>query len=469
MKNLEFRTAASARGGMVVMAGVPGVAAGTRVSLIDHAGRRRNGLVIRTSDAAVMVEVFEGTDGLDLERTWVRFLDEPYSLPVSRDLLGRVFNGVGQPRDGRPPIVSGQRRDINGAALNPTARAYPREFIQTGLSALDGMNSLTRGQKLPIFSGGGLPHNRVAAQIVRQARLLGEAASEFVVVFAAFGVSSQDARYFQDSFEESGALERLVMFLNLADEPVIERLLTPRAALTAAEYLAFELDYHVLVVMTDMTAYAEALREVAVLRGDVPARKGYPGYLYSDLAELYERAGRIRDRRGSITLIPVLSMPSDDITHPIPDLTGYITEGQIVLSRELHAQGIYPPVAVLPSLSRLMKDGIGGDFTREDHPHVASQLFASYAKALEVRGLAAIIGAEDLGEGDRRYLEFAEAFERRFVGQGEDEERDVYASLDLAWDLLSMLPVAALTRLSEEELAKYHKGSREPRVESRER
>ncbi|MDD4882305.1 MAG: V-type ATP synthase subunit B, partial [Gallionellaceae bacterium] len=350
MKNLEFRTAASARGGMVVMAGVPGVAAGTRVSLIDHAGRRRNGLVIRTSDAAVMVEVFEGTDGLDLERTWVRFLDEPYSLPVSRDLLGRVFNGVGQPRDGRPPIVSGQRRDINGAALNPTARAYPREFIQTGLSALDGMNSLTRGQKLPIFSGGGLPHNRVAAQIVRQARLLGEAASEFVVVFAAFGVSSQDARFFQDSFEESGALERLVMFLNLADEPVIERLLTPRAALTAAEYLAFELDYHVLVVMTDMTAYAEALREVAVLRGDVPARKGYPGYLYSDLAEIYERAGRIRDRRGSITLIPVLSMPSDDITHPTPDLTGYITDGQIVLSRELHAQGIYPPVAVLPSL-----------------------------------------------------------------------------------------------------------------------
>ncbi|MDD5365598.1 MAG: V-type ATP synthase subunit B [Gallionellaceae bacterium] len=457
MKNLEFRTAASARGGMVVMAGVPGVAAGTRVSLIDHAGRRRNGLVIRTSDAAVMVEVFEGTDGLDLERTWVRFLDEPYSLPVSRDLLGRVFNGVGQPRDGRPPIVSGQRRDINGAALNPTARAYPREFIQTGLSALDGMNSLTRGQKLPIFSGGGLPHNRVAAQIVRQARLLGEAASEFVVVFAAFGVSSQDARFFQDSFEESGALERLVMFLNLADEPVIERLLTPRAALTAAEYLAFELDYHVLVVMTDMTAYAEALREVAVLRGDVPARKGYPGYLYSDLAEIYERAGRIRDRRGSITLIPVLSMPSDDITHPIPDLTGYITEGQIVLSRELHAQGIYPPVAVLPSLSRLMKDGIGGDFTREDHPHVASQLFASYAKALEVRGLAAIIGAEDLGEGDRRYLEFAEAFERRFVGQGEDEERDVYASLDLAWELLSMLPVETLTRLGEEELAKYHR------------
>jgi V/A-type H+-transporting ATPase subunit B len=458
MKNIEFRTAASARGGLLVMAGVPGVAAGTRVGLTDHAGRRRSGLVIRTSDDAVMVEVFEGTDDLDLERTWVRFLAEPYSLPVSRDILGRVFNGVGKPRDGRPPIISDERRDINGSPLNPAARAYPREFIETGLSALDGMNSLTRGQKLPIFSGGGLPHNRVAAQIVRQARLLGDAAAEFVVVFAAFGVSSQDARYFQESFEESGALQRLVMFLNLADEPVIERLLAPRAALTAAEYLAFELDHHVLVVMTDMTAYAEALREVAVLRGDVPARKGYPGYLYPDLAEIYERAGRIRDRRGSITLIPVLSMPSDDITHPIPDLTGYITEGQIVLSRELHAQGVYPPVAVLPSLSRLMKDGVGGDFTRPDHPHVASQLFASYARALEVRGLAAIIGAEDLSEGDRRYLEFAEAFERRFVGQGEDEDRDVYATLDLAWELLSMLPAEALIRVSEAELAKFHKG-----------
>ncbi|MDD3529985.1 MAG: V-type ATP synthase subunit B [Gallionellaceae bacterium] len=457
MKNLEFRTASSARGGLLVMANVAGVAAGTRVGITDHSGRRRNGLVIRTSDDAVLVEVFEDTDDLDLERTWVRFLDEPYSLPVSRDILGRVFNGVGRPRDGRPPIVSGQHRDINGAPLNPAARAYPREFIETGLSAIDGMNSLTRGQKLPIFSGGGLPHNRVAAQIVRQARLLGEAAGDFAVVFAAFGVSSQDARFFQEGFEESGALERLVMFLNLADEPVIERLLTPRAALTAAEYLAFELDRHVLVVMTDMTAYAEALREVAVLRGDVPARKGYPGYLYSDLAELYERAGRIRNRPGSITLIPVLSMPSDDITHPIPDLTGYITEGQIVLSRELNAQGVYPPIAVLPSLSRLMKDGIGGDFTRPDHPRVASQLFASYARALEVRGLAAIIGAEDLSEGDRRYLEFAEAFERRFVGQAEGDQRDVYATLDLAWDLLSMLPAASLTRVSEEELAKHYK------------
>jgi V/A-type H+-transporting ATPase subunit B len=463
MKNVEFRTATSVQGGLIVMRGVPGVAAGTRVSLRDHTGQLRNGLVIRVSDEAALIEVFEGTEALDLERTWARFLDEPFTLPLSRDILGRVFNGTGKPRDGRPPIISTERRNINGEALNPAARAYPREFIQTGISAIDGMNSLTRGQKLPIFSGGGLPHNRVAAQIVRQAKLLGEEASDFAVVFAAFGVSSTDARFFQESFEESGVLNRVVMFLNLADEPVIERLMTPRAALTAAEYLAFDLDYHVLVVMTDMTAYAEALREVAVLRGDVPARKGYPGYLYSDLAEIYERAGRIRDRRGSITLIPVLSMPADDITHPIPDLTGYITEGQIVLSRELYNQGVYPPVAVLPSLSRLMKDGIGQGYTREDHPHLASQLFASYARALEVRGLAAIIGAEELSESDRRYLEFANAFERRFIGQGEDEDRSVFETLNLAWDLLSMLPPEQLIRVSEAELAKYHKW--QPKVE----
>ncbi|HRH82249.1 MAG TPA: V-type ATP synthase subunit B [Thiobacillaceae bacterium] len=457
MKNIEFRTASSAQGGLIVMSGVPGVSAGSRVQIKDHAGRLRNGLVIRVSDDAVLVEVFEGTDELDLERTWVRFLDEPFMLPVSRDIMGRIFNGAGHPRDGRPPLVSSDKRNVNGEALNPAARAYPREFIQTGVSAIDGMNSLTRGQKLPIFSGGGLPHNRVAAQIVRQAKLLGEESSEFVVVFAAFGVSSGDARYFQESFEESGVLNRVVMFLNLADEPVIERLLTPRAALTAAEYLAYDLDYHVLVVMTDMTAYAEALREVAVLRGDVPARKGYPGYLYSDLAEIYERAGRIKNRPGSITMIPVLSMPSDDITHPIPDLTGYITEGQIVLGRELANQGVYPPVTVLPSLSRLMKDGIGKNYTREDHPHVASQLFASYAKALEVRGLAAIIGAEELSEGDRRYLEFANAFERKFIGQGEDDDRSVFDTLNLAWDLLSMLPPEVLIRVSEAELEKYHK------------
>jgi V/A-type H+-transporting ATPase subunit B len=327
--------------------------------------------------------------------------------------------------------------------------------VQTGIAAIDGLNSLVRGQKLPIFSGSGLPHNRLAAQIVRQAKLPNEEGG-FAIVFAAMGVSNTDARMFQEDFESSGVLSKVVMFLNLADDPAIERLILPRAALTAAEYLAFDMDLHVLVIMTDMTHYAEALREVATAKGDVPSRKGYPGYLYSDLAELYERAGRIKERHGSITMIPVVSMPSDDITHPIPDLTGYITEGQIVLSRELHNQGIYPPVAVPPSLSRLMKDGIGKDYTREDHPRVANQLYASYARALEVRNLASIIGAEELSAADRAYLRFAESFERDFVGQGEDEERSIIETLDLAWRQLSLLPRESLARVSEADLDKYH-------------
>jgi V/A-type H+-transporting ATPase subunit B len=427
----------------------------------DHRGRRRNGLVIRTSHDVVLVEVFEGTDDLDLERTWVRFLEEPFQLALSRELLGRVFDGVGNPRDGRPPLVAGLRRPVGGAPVNPAARAYPREFIQTGVSAIDGMNSLVRGQKLPIFSGSGLPHNRLAAQIVRQARLPGEEAS-FAVVFGAMGVSHADARFFQEEFEESGVLGQVVMFTNLADDPPIERLILPRTALTAAEYLAFDLDLHVLVVLTDMTHYAEALREIATAKGDVPSRKGYPGYLYSDLAEIYERAGRIRERRGSVTLIPVVTMPSDDITHPVPDLTGYITEGQIVLSRELAARHVYPPVAVLPSLSRLMKDGIGKRYTREDHPHVASQLFAAYAQALEVRNLAAIIGSEELSERDRDYLAFADAFETRFVSQGDADDRGIFDTLAAAWDVLSILPPDALTRVTEEELARHHRFGASP-------
>ena len=461
MSGKEYRLATAARGGLLYMRGVPGVALGDRVAVRDHSGRRRNGQVIRTSDELVLIQVLEGTDNLDLERTWVRFLDQPFEIALSPDLLGRVFNGLGQPRDGRPPLYSRLKRNVNGAPVNPAARAYPREFIQTGISSVDGLNSLVRGQKLPIFSGSGLPHNRLAAQIVRQARLPGEE-SHFAVVFAAMGVSYSDAHFFRETFAGSGVLRNVVMFLNLADEPTIERLILPRAALTAAEYLAFDLDLHVLVVMTDMTHYAEALREVATAKGDVPARKGYPGYLYSDLAEIYERAGRIRGKSGSITMMPVVSMPSDDITHPIPDLTGYITEGQLVLSRTLNNLGIYPPLDIPPSLSRLMKDGVGKNFTREDHPHVASQLFASYAKALEVRGLAAIIGAEELSDADRRTLQFAEAFERRFIGQGEDEDRSVHETLNLAWDLLSMLPVESLIRVSEEELAKYHKGNVAP-------
>ncbi len=464
MNALEYRTAAWARGGLLAMRNAPGVALGDRVAVLDHLGRRRSGQVIRTSEELVLIQVLEGTDNLDLERTWVRFLDQPFELSLAPEIMGRVFNGVGQPRDGRPPIVSRLSRNVNGASINPAARAYPREFIQTGISTIDGMNTLVRGQKLPIFSGSGLPHNRLAAQIVRQARLLhqqpttGVAASnqEFALVFAAMGVSHSDARYFEESFEQSGVLGQVVTFINLADDPPIERLILPRVALTCAEYLAFELDKHVLVVMTDMTYYAEALREIATAKGDVPSRKGFPGYLYSDLAEIYERAGRIRGKAGSITLIPVVSMPSDDITHPVPDLTGYITEGQIVLSREMAAAGIQPPVAVLPSLSRLMKDGIGEGMTRDDHARVASQLFASYAKAQEVRSLAAIIGAEELSEEDNRYLQFAQAFETRFVTQGETEDRSIFDTLDLAWEVLSLLPREVLTRLPEKDLdARY--------------
>ena len=455
MSDKEYRLATEARSGLLYMRGVPGVALGDRVVVRDHSGRRRNGQVIRTSDELVLIQVLEGTDNLDLERTWVRFLDQPFEVALSPDLLGRVFNGIGQPRDDLPPLFSHLKRNVNGSPVNPAARAYPREFIQTGLSAVDGLNALVRGQKLPIFSGSGLPHNRLAAQIVRQARLPDED-SHFAVVFAAMGVSYADARFFRETFADSGVLRNVVMFLNLADEPAIERLILPRAALTVAEYLAFDLDLHVLVVMTDMTHYAEALREVATAKGDVPARKGYPGYLYSDLAEIYERAGRIRGKPGSITMMPVVSMPSDDITHPIPDLTGYITEGQLVLSRTLNSLGIYPPVDIPPSLSRLMKDGIGKDHTREDHARVAGQIYASYARGLEVRNLASIIGAEDLSETDRNYLDFADAFERRFVGQREDEERSVVETLDIAWDLLSLLPPEALTRVAEADLAQYH-------------
>lgn len=455
MSAKEYRTAASARGGLLVVENVPGVAFGDRVQIRDEDGNQRNGQVIRCSNAEILVQVYEGTDDMDIQSTWVRFLDEPLQIALSPEIPGRIFNGIGEPKDGRPPIVSSIRRPVAAGAINPSARTYPKEFIQTGVSTIDGLNSLVRGQKLPIFSGSGLPHNRLAAQIVRQAKLVDQETS-FSIVFAAMGVSNTDAKFFEDAFSSSGVLGNVVMFINLADDPPIERLALPRVALTAAEYLAFDLDRHVLVVMTDLTYYAEALREVATAKGDVPSRKGYPGYLYSDLAEIYERCGRIKGRQGSITLVPVVSMPSDDITHPIPDLTGYITEGQIVLNRELHNQGVYPPVHVSSSLSRLMKDGIGKDDTREDHPRVASQLFALYARALETRNLASIIGADELSERDRRYLKFADDFDQKFVGQGEHEDRSIIDTLDLAWDLLSMFPRDVLSRVSEMELAKYH-------------
>jgi len=455
MKEKEYRLASAARGGLLFLKGVPGVAFGDRVMIRDHRGQKRNGQVILSSQELVMVQVLEGTDDLNLHDTWVRFMEEPFEMPLSPGLLGRIFNGIGHPIDDRPPVVSRLSKNVNGSPVNPAARAYPREFIQTGISAIDGLNSLVRGQKLPIFSGSGLSHNRLAAQIVRQAKLLGEE-SRFVVVFAAMGVSYSDARFFREDFESNGVLGNVVMFINLADDPPIERLILPRTALTVAEYLAFELDLHVLVVLTDMTYYAESLREVATAKGDVPTRKGYPGYLYSDMAEIYERAGRIRNRHDSITMVPVVSMPSDDITHPIPDLTGYITEGQIALSRELHNQGLYPPVDVPPSLSRLMKDGIGKDDTREDHPRVASQLYAAYAKALEVRNLASIIGPEELSDLDRRYLKFADHFEQNFITQGEDEDRSIIETLNIAWEILSLLPGDALSRVTETDLAKYH-------------
>ncbi len=455
MSDLEYRKVSSIHGALMFLKGVDEVALGDRVVIRDNQGRRRNGQVIKTSNDIVMVQVFEGTDDLDLENTWVRFLDQPFELSLSPDILGRNFNGIGEPRDGRPPIISSIQRNVNGSPVNPAARAYPREFIQTGISTIDGLNSLVRGQKLPVFSGSGLPHNRLAAQIVRQAKLPGDV-SNFVIVFAAMGVSYSDALFFEEEFESSGVLRNVVMFMNLANDPPMERLILPRTALTAAEYLAYELDHHVLVVITDMTNYAEALREVATEKGDVPSRKGYPGYLYSDLAEIYERAGRLRDRHGSITMIPILSMPSDDITHPIPDLTGYITEGQIVLSRELHSKSVYPPVHVPPSLSRLMKDGIGKDDTREDHARVASQLYASYTRALEARNLASIIGAEELTERDRRFLDFADKFENSFVKQSGNEERNIIETLNIAWTLLSLLPPGALSRVTEEDLQKYH-------------
>lgn len=454
----EYRTVTQARGGLLVVKDAPGVAFGDRVRIQDYSGAVRNGQVIRSGDDGVLVLVFEGTEDLDLEQTWVRFLDEPVDIALSPEILGREFNGLGEPRDGRPPILSNLRRPVAGAALNPASRTYPREFIQTGISTIDGLNSLVRGQKLPIFSGSGLPHNRLAAQIVRQAKLKDQN-SGFSVVFAAMGVSYADAKFFRDDFASSGVLRNVVMFINLADDPPVERLTLPRTALTAAEYLAYDLDRHVLVVMTDMTYYAEALREVATAKGDVPARKGYPGYLYSDLAEIYERCGRIHDRHGSITMMPVVSMPSDDITHPIPDLTGYITEGQIVLSRELHNQGIYPPVHISPSLSRLMKDGIGEGDTREDHPRVSSQIYALYARAQETRNLASIIGSDELSERDRRYLAFANDFDTRFVGQAETEDRSIEATLTLAWELISAFPRDMLTRVKEADLAKYYVGS----------
>ncbi len=416
----------------------------------------RMGKVLEIERDLALVQVFEGTSGLDTKNTRIRFLGKGLELPVSLDLLGRVFDGLGRPKDNGPAIVSTKKMDINGNPINPTARDYPIDFIQTGISAIDGLNTIVRGQKLPIFSGAGLPHFRLAAQIVRQARVLGED-EKFALVFATMGITFEEADFFISDFKRTGAIERTVSFINLAQDPAIERLATPRVALTAAEYLAFEKGMHVLVILTDMTNYCESLREVSAARFEVPGRRGYPGYLYTDLATLYERSGRIKGLPGSITLIPILTMPEDDKTHPIPDLTGYITEGQIILSRELHRKGIYPPIDPLPSLSRLRDKGIGQGKTREDHPGVANQLFAAYARGREVRELAVILGEAALSELDKAYFGFADNFEKSFIRQDEKENRNIERTLAIGWDLLANIPFEELKRIKEEHLEKYLK------------
>ncbi len=451
----EYSMIREIKGPLLIVEGVSNVAYDEIVEVELPSGEKRRGRVLDVSRGVAVVQVFEGTTGITTTGTKVRFLGKPLEIPVSEDMLGRIFNGLGEPIDGGPPVIAEEERDVNGAPLNPAERAFPEDFIQTGISAIDGMNTLVRGQKLPIFSGSGLPHNILAAQIARQATVRGEG-EEFAVVFAAIGIKYDDFLFFKKFFEETGALNRVAMFVNLADEPAMIRLVTPRAALTLAEYLAFERDMHVLVILTDMTNYAEALREISAAREEVPGRQGYPGYLYSDLASIYERAGRVKGKKGSITQMPILTMPNDDITHPIPDLTGYITEGQIVLSRELYNRGIYPPINVLMSLSRLMKEGIGPGKTREDHAGVSNQLYSAYSRGVELRSLAAVVGEESLSPVDRKYLEFADAFEQRFLKQGERENRTIEQTLDLAWEILAILPEEELTNLKEEHIKKYH-------------
>jgi len=462
MRGIEYRGLTRIEGPVVITSHCRNIGFNEMVAVYGRDNNKRLGRVLDLSEDWAAIQIFGNSTGLSADESRVEFLDKPMELRVGMGLLGRVFNGLGEPADGYGDIFSSKTRDINGFPINPYARTYPRDFIQTGISSIDGMNTLIRGQKLPIFSGNGLPHNRLAAQIVRQAKILSANGgstddSRFVIVFCAMGVKNDVARFFLSDFERSGVLSNVVIFLSLADSPSLERLIAPRCALTAAEYLAYEKNMHVLVVMTDMTNYCEALREVSSIRGEVPGRKGYPGYLYSDLASLYERAGKIKDSSGSITQIPVLSMPNDDISHPIPDLSGYITEGQIVLDRELYQRGIYPPVAGLPSLSRLMKDGIGKDMTREDHKDVSSQLFAAYAKVKQIRNLVSIIGEEELSDNDRCYLKFGERFEQEFLSQDEYENRSIDETLDTGWKVLKELPKEDLLRVKEEYIEKYMK------------
>jgi len=455
----EYRTIGRISGPLLFVEAVRGVGFGELVRIVAPDGSERRGQVLEVSEKMAVVQVFEGTSGLDVEGTAVRFAGETIRLPVSSDMLGRVLDGSGVPIDGGPKIIPEDYLDVHGAPINPYARTYPREFIQTGVSAIDGMNTLVRGQKLPFFSGAGLPHNAVAAQVARQARVRGTGET-FSTVFAAIGITADEARFFREDFERQGAFEHVTMFVNLADDPAIERIITPRVALTAAEFFAFKLGMHVLVILSDMTNYAEALREISAAREEVPGRRGYPGYLYTDLSTIYERAGRTHASKGSITQMPILTMPHDDITHPIADLTGYITEGQLIVDRGLHRRGVYPPIDVSPSLSRLMREGIGKGRTREDHREVSDQLYYAYAEGRAFRDLVAVVGEEALSTRDKLYLNFADAFERRFVNQSEYENRDIEQTLDLGWDLLSMLPEIELKRIDPSTIAKYHPSHR---------
>jgi len=454
MLKKEYNAVTYVSGPLLFLEGAADLAYGAIVNIDDGTGRIRGGQVIEVSDQYTVLQVFEETSGLNLERTTVSLVEDVARLGVSKEMVGRIFNGIGRPIDGLPPVVADKRLPINGAPINPVARRKPEEFIQTGISAIDVNMTLVRGQKLPIFSGSGLPHNELAAQIARQAKVLGEGEG-FAVVFAAMGITQREVSYFMQEFERTGALSRSVLFLNKADDPTVERLLTPRMALTAAEYLAFEHDYHVLVILTDMTNYCEALREIGGAREEIPGRRGYPGYMYTDLASLYERAGVVHGKKGSVTQIPILSMPGDDITHPIPDLTGYITEGQIFIARDLAQQGIFPPINVQPSLSRLMNNGIGKGKTRADHKELADQLFSSYARGVNLRRLVAITGEDALTEMDKKYLRFATDFEQKFINQGQNE-RSIEESLNIGWALLSDFPPSELKRIRREYIEQYH-------------
>ena len=455
---IEYLGLSSINGPLIALEGVQDAFYDEIVDFVVNGKEHKMGRIVEVYKDKAIIQVFEGTENMSLNNTHTRLTGHPMEIGLSEEMLGRTFNGIGEPIDDLGPITVEEVRDVNGLPLNPVRREYPRNYIRTGISAIDGLTTLIRGQKLPIFSGNGLPHDQLAAQIVKQASLGGSTNEDFAIVFAAMGVKHDVADFFRRTFEESGVANHVAMFLNLANDPVVERLITPKVALTAAEYLAFEKNMHILVILTDMTSFAEAMREVSSSKGEIPSRKGYPGYLYSELATLYERAGIVEGVNGSVTQLPILTMPNDDITHPIPDLTGYITEGQIVLDRNLHGQAIYPPISVLPSLSRLMKVGIGKGYTREDHQDLANQLFSAYAKVGEARNLASVIGEDELSPIDKKYLEFGKAFEERYIGQGPNENRTIEETLDLGWELLRILPKEELDRVDTKILDVYYKG-----------